>query len=539
MSIHTGYASVNGIDVGRLRGVPDEHQKVIRDLVKVWRDKYPRNVLRSAYYSAKYRLKDFGIGIPDRISAGAHAMIGWPELAVRSLSDLSAFQGFNTGSRDDLGVREIFEANQLDEVVAETIVSAYIHSCAFLTVSVDDDGRPVIRPASAEWSAGIWDYARHRLAAALTIMSADKDGMVTRFAAWLPGVTYDVRRTRQGWSVTSLETGLDRPAAVAFVHDKQLQRPFGHSRISRPVMAATDIGFRTVVRMEGNAEFYSAPKLWFLGLDEGAFDRSTWKAVISAANSVSRDINGDIPEIVQVQQASMQPHVEMLKSLAMLCASITRVPVDYLGITLDNPSSAEAMASAERRLTRIADRQNVAFGRALMDVLEIAVHLRDGAPASSEALDRVTPIWSPTREDSAAARADSFAKIAPVVPGYADSDVGLARLGLTQEEIRRLRVDQTRQRAQASLDELKAQLNTAPTSDSSEATTETTTTAPPNEVSAAELKEKFDALGVAIRAGVSPESAAGMLGLQGVEFTGAVPVSLRMPQDEATGLEEK
>ena len=53
------------------------------------------------------------------------------------------------------------------------------------------------------------------------------------------------------------------------------------------------------------------------------------------------------------------------------------------------------------------------------------------------------------------------------------------------------------------------------------------------------LKAKFDALGVAVRAGVSPQSAAAQLGLTGVEFTGAVPVSLRLPEADTTKLEEK
>lgn len=44
---------------------------------------------------------------------------------------------------------------------------------------------------------------------------------------------------------------------------------------------------------------------------------------------------------------------------------------------------------------------------------------------------------------------------------------------------------------------------------------------------AAELKTAFDALGVAIRAGVTPQSAASKLGLDGIDFTGMVPVSLR------------
>ena len=51
------------------------------------------------------------------------------------------------------------------------------------------------------------------------------------------------------------------------------------------------------------------------------------------------------------------------------------------------------------------------------------------------------------------------------------------------------------------------------------------------------MREKFDALGVAIRAGVDPDDAAARLGLAGIGFTGAVPTTLRMPADDATALE--
>lgn len=54
-----------------------------------------------------------------------------------------------------------------------------------------------------------------------------------------------------------------------------------------------------------------------------------------------------------------------------------------------------------------------------------------------------------------------------------------------------------------------------------------------------ELKTKFDALGTAIRAGVAPESAAQVVGLDGIKFTGAVPVALRLPETQSADLEEK
>lgn len=46
------------------------------------------------------------------------------------------------------------------------------------------------------------------------------------------------------------------------------------------------------------------------------------------------------------------------------------------------------------------------------------------------------------------------------------------------------------------------------------------------------MKAKFDALGVAVRAGVDPANAASLIGLDGVRFTGLQPVSLKNPDGE-------
>ena len=449
--LDTGSASI-----GAIGGVDAVDMPVIRELLKVWRDKYPRNAIRGAYYDCKERFKDFGISIPDRIKSKVEAMIGWPELAVRSLSDLSDLQGFSVTGDDTLGINELFDDNMLDVTAGEAIVSAYKHSCSFLTVAADPEhtDRIQIIPRSADWSAGIWDRARHRLAAALTITQSDDDGRICGFNVWLPGRNYVCSARMGKWQAERYDTEFDQPTVVSLAYDRQMDRPFGHSRISRSLMSLVDAGFRTVVRMEASAEFYSVPKLWFLGANKDAFSTNTWTSLIQAINAISADEDGNIPQIHQVQQASMTPHSDMLKTMAMLVASQTRVPVDYLGITLDNPTSAEAMASAERRLTRIADRQNVSFGHEIKRAMGIACALREGQHEIPDAMRDVYPVWAPTREISDAARADAFTKIADKVTGYADSDVGLERLGLSHEEIVRLKADQQRQRSQRHIDQL-------------------------------------------------------------------------------------
>ena len=53
-----------------------------------------------------------------------------------------------------------------------------------------------------------------------------------------------------------------------------------------------------------------------------------------------------------------------------------------------------------------------------------------------------------------------------------------------------------------------------------------------------DIKSKAEALGILIRAGVDPEEAAARVGLAGVEFTGAMPTSLRLPEADAAKLEQ-
>ena len=60
----------------------------------------------------------------------------------------------------------------------------------------------------------------------------------------------------------------------------------------------------------------------------------------------------------------------------------------------------------------------------------------------------------------------------------------------------------------------------------------------PVELTPEQKKAAADALGILIRAGVDPENAASEVGLPDLEFTGAVPVALRMPEAKATALED-
>ena len=447
-----------------IRGMDRDDLDMTRALLNVWRAKYPRNLLRSAFYDAKQRFKNLQIAVQSDLGRKIGNTVGWPQKSVRALADKSVFEGFELPNNDEYGITRICMDNELTADVSEAIISCYKHSCSFLTVDYDpydpSGERILITPRSADWSAAIWDPQRRRIAAALTITGADANGTITSFNVWLPGRNYAVssRNGLAGWQAQRQDNRLDRVAVVPFAYDKQMDRPFGRSRINRTLMNLTDMAVRTMVRMEVSAEFYSVPKLWFLGLDKDAFESGTWSSLIADINAISRDVDGEVPDLKQIQQASMSPHGAMLETIAMLASAETDIPPESLGIRVSNPTSAEALAASENALTRVADRQNRIFGQQLMNAMRMAVQLRDNTPMAPT-LAGVRPIWAPTRVVSDAARADYYAKVAGVNQAWAQSDVGLAKLGLSMDDIASLRAWEASQRAKQQLDQLRAQTN--------------------------------------------------------------------------------
>ena len=182
-------------------------------------------------------------------------------------------------------------------------------------------------------------------------------------------------------------------------------------------------------------------------------------------------------------------------------------------------NSAEALAAAESSLNRKVEERKHLFGEAWEQALRLSAHIMGDEAAAADTAAEVR--WRDMESRSLAQAADALGKLAqmlnvPVqvlwekIPGWTQTDVERAK-ALAAEG--------------GSMDQMLAELAGGQTS--------APVTADP-----AETKAKADSLGILIRAGVSAESAASIVGLSGATFTGAVPVSLRLPETDAAGLEE-
>ena len=343
-----------------VEGLDPETERLMFPLFAVWNRKRARNMLRSAYADGKHRLDHIGFSIPPAMRH-IEEVVGWPAKAVAAHAERCMFDGFVSPSANDdpFDLDAVLSANQFDLELPQAIRSSMTHSVAFMTVSPGDPnaGEPpvIVMPYSAQWSAGLWNFRTRSLKAGLVVKDVDDYAMPTMYSIYTPKEVTTLKLAGK-WVVDNVWShNLGRVPMEALPYRPDIDRPFGRSIISRPVMSITDDAVRTVMRTEVSAEFYSAPQLLLLGADKDSFldDKGNpipvWEFIIGRINAISRDDNGDVPTVQQISQQSVQPHVEQMRELASRFAGETSVPVSSLGVVTDNPSSAEAMHAAEKR----------------------------------------------------------------------------------------------------------------------------------------------------------------------------------------------
>lgn len=245
---------------------------------------------------------------------------------------------------------------------------------------------------------------------------------------------------------------MGRPMMEPLVYRPSEGKPFGKSRITRPVMALTDSYMREMLRMEVGAELFTSPQKAILGADEDAFEMDKYAAYITNMLVIGKDEDGDVPTLTQLNPASMQPHIDVMRNLATQFAGATCVPVSELGVISDNPSSAEAIYAAKEALVIEAESSlNASNAQSLKNIALMALAIEENKPLSSlgdEYRDFTVKFMNPAMP-SIVSQADAMTKIASVAPWVSNSEVFLEEVGFDEGQRKRLmndkRVNEARQ----------------------------------------------------------------------------------------------
>lgn len=434
-----------------LSDLSDVERATVDDLLDRLRRYQPSNLLKAAYYEGEQRVRHLGISIPPELER-LETVVGWPGTTVDVLEERLDWYGWATPDDDDLGLGEIYRANHLAVEASLVQTDALIFGTAFAAVGTGRDGEPspLVTFHPPTMMTGRYSGRTRRLEAALAVINDDDTGQVAEATLYLPDETVYLEASSNGrLKVADRDQHrLGRVPVVQFVNRPRGSRTGGRSEISRAVRYYTDAAVRTMLGMEINREFYSAPQRYALGVDESAFVdaggnvRTGWETIMGRVWAIGRDEDGELPEVGQFTPASPAPYLEQVKGLAQLLAAEAAIPPSYLGFQTDNPASADAIQRSEARLVKRAERRQAAFGLSWLEVGRLALLVRDGTVP--DRFRDVTAKWRDAATPTRSAAADEAAKLvgAGILP--ADSSVTYDRIGLDPAEQQQLDADRRR-----------------------------------------------------------------------------------------------
>lgn len=441
--------------LGDVRGLPQAERNMLVELIEVLNDKENNNSKRMLYYKSKNDMIDLGIAIPPCLK-NLRGSVGWASKAVDTLAVRSRFEGFYFTDGEDHGINNIFNTNSFKSAYQQMVTSELINSCAFVTVSKGGKGEPpvIINVYSALNASAVWDWRKKRIKYALVVADRKKRRTTEEFVPTAVNlytetdvweIEKDNGEISGSWVATRKPHKMGRPLIEALVYRPTIDRPFGRSRITRDVMEIIDNATRESVRTEIHSEFFTSPQRVILGADPATLfqNKTQQEAYLGSFLALTTDEEGNTPQVTQFAQASMQPHLDYMKSLAMRFSAITNVPVSEMGIVSDNPSSAEAILAAKEGLVLEAEDLNASNGEALKNIAKMAIAILQNKSLIelTDEENSITPRFKNPATPSVVSQSDAMAKQASA----AGSDSWFTRtrifwesLGYEQEQVDRI-----------------------------------------------------------------------------------------------------
>ncbi len=474
------------------------------------------------------------------------ARMNFAELVVEAVRERMSPVGFRTGAEgtddEDDEAWSMWQANSLDADSSLVHRASLAMGAAFVIVGADPDRpegsavEPLITPEDPREVITEEDPRRRRKTrAGLKLYRDDVSGDEIAFV-YLPG---RVHRFVRPYVPTVASMNGEREPVTSIVGDAWT----ANGVLELPAALAREVPvvpFRNNATMfrEGRGEFEShiglLDRISFTVLQRmevatlQAFRQRAVKGIPNAdaqgnpidySNILSLDpgalwILPDTAELWESGQVDLNPIRQAIRDDVQDLAAVTRTPLFYLTPDANNGSAEGASLAREGLVFKATDRITQA-GESWEQVMSLAFLLKGDTERGNRADMQV--IWASPERYSLAERYD--AAIKAQAAGVPWRTIMTSVLQYSPQEVDRMEAE----RATDTLLSNVAQPD-QPGAPAAEGES---------------VKDKADAMGVLIRAGVEPAEAAARVGLPGLPFTGAVPTSLRLPADDADELETK
>lgn len=491
----------------------DERQPILKALDAYYRGEHPLPLAPKRAQEAFRRLMH-------------RSRSNWMALVVDAVAERLGVEGFRYG-RDETGDRQawrIWQANGLDLGSEAVHLEALINGESAVTVAPnpDDPRIPLIVPEHPCQVIVARDPSNHRSRPAAFKKWLDDSGRIN-CTLYLPEAIYKWQSVAPAGPRMGKVEWTEREVVD---EDWPLPNPLGEVPVvpfrnaarmltggTSEIAGLTDIQDRinkTLFDRLMAAEYAAFRQRWATGF-EIPDDPQTGQPKEPFESAVDRLWVAEDKDVKfgEFNATDLAGYIKSVEADIQHLAAISRTPPHYLLGQSGAFPSGESLKSTETGLVAKVMRRQVHFGESWEEVMRLAFKA-----AGDDEVDRTEgeTIWRNPESRTLGELTDALLKMKTL--GAPDKALW-REWGLSPQKIEQW------------------EAMSAPSSATS------AETGSPEASVAVEIKAKADALGALIRAGVDAEVAAQQVGLPGLKFTGATPVSLRLPEDEAAQLEDR
>lgn len=445
------------LNFGRVENLPEEEQLRLNKLKRIYDMNRTKNRLKRRYYEGKISLGEVNLGIAlphgiQRLQIGC----AWGEKAVDVLAARSMFDGFvDTKGNNADEMNDIAERNELIAEYEKARIEELKYGVAFGAVS-GSKGEAKIRFYSPMCAAAIWDASNKCVECGFAfddsrIDDSEPDWGPEHVTYYTKDATYQLDKDGGAWKATRYAHSFGRPLMEAMAWNATNDKPFGKSRINRPIRTLMQGYVRTIANATIGLEFATTPQKYLLGITDEQYDAVVSNKFQQYVGSIIAGTynteTGTLPQFGQLPQGTIQPHVEMLRILSTQFSAASGLTVTDVGVVNDaNPTSSDAILAQSQTLIALAEKLNEANAGALRRLAQMAMAIEYGTTPEGleEEYKGIIPHFKNPAMPSVSVTADAAIKIASARPAFSETDVFLEMLGFKQADIRRIKAQERR-----------------------------------------------------------------------------------------------
>lgn len=450
-------------------GLTDIEREKLTELVNVLNEHAASNAKKRRYYEGHISLREvnLGLALPDSIR-DLEIGCAWGEKAVDVLAARSMFDGFvGENGEDSTLMARIVKDNRLRAEYIKACRDELKYGCSFATLSADPAVGCKIRFHSPMTAAALWNGEKCRIDCGLAIIDTMKDETDRN---WMPHTinlyTDDavvvLRSDGKMWNAEHFYHSMGRPLMEPFAWNATSDKPFGRSRLKEPIRRLIQGYVRTVANATIGLEFSTSPQKYLLGITDDQYDgiiNQKFRTYVgSIIASTTNPETGEKPTFGQLQQGTIEPHVQMMRLLATQFSAASGLTVTDVGVINDaNPTSSDAILAQSQTLVLMAEQLNAANADALYTISQMAqaIALNVKPEELDDSSRNIVAHFKNPAMPSVSVTADAAIKIASARPNFAATDVFAEMIGFSQADIRRIRGQESRARGLAILDDIE------------------------------------------------------------------------------------